>query len=98
MPGFRPIVVLLSLVACAGSLSSRNANSGELDWSQFRGMRGNGLAAQSEEPPISFGLDQNLAWQRKLAPGCSSPCIYGDRVFLTAHRGWRRCSDVEQCG
>lgn len=33
---------------------------------------------------MSFGSDRNVLWKTTLPPGHSSPCIWGDRIFLTA--------------
>ncbi|MBI3413884.1 MAG: PQQ-binding-like beta-propeller repeat protein [Verrucomicrobia bacterium] len=62
-----------------------NANSlhAESNWPQFRGPNGSGIAADGK-PPIHFGLTTNLIWKTNLPPGNSSPCIWSDRIFLTA--------------
>lgn len=51
-------------------------------WPQFRGPGGSGIAARSDLP-IHFGLSSNVLWRTSLPPGHSSPCIWGDRIFLT---------------
>jgi outer membrane protein assembly factor BamB len=52
-------------------------------WPQFRGPGGSGVAPEGDFP-VHFGPDSNLVWKVPLPPGNSSPCIWGDRVFLTA--------------
>lgn len=53
-------------------------------WPQFRGPNGQGIALQGQ-PPIHFGTQSNLLWRTPVAPGLSSPVIWGDRVFLTTY-------------
>jgi outer membrane protein assembly factor BamB len=55
-------------------------------WPQFRGPGGNGLAGD-QSIPLGFGPRTNLLWKVPLPPGHSSPCISGDRIFLTGHEG-----------
>ena len=55
----------------------------EPDWPQFRGPGGLGVA-EAGDPPIHFGPDSNVVWKVALPSGNSSPCIWGDRIFLTA--------------
>ena len=52
-------------------------------WPQFRGPNCAGVA-DAEKPPIEFGPETNLVWKVALPKGVSSPCIWGDRIFLTA--------------
>jgi outer membrane protein assembly factor BamB len=53
------------------------------NWPQFRGPAGNGLAAGKDRLPVQFGPGKNVLWKVPLPPGLSSPCIWGDRIFLT---------------
>ena len=55
---------------------------GQSNWPQFRGPNGHGIAANGSAP-TQFGAT-NLSWKSVLPPGHSSPCIWGDRLFLTA--------------
>ena len=52
-------------------------------WPQFRGINCSGLAAEGQNPPISFGPDKNILWKTSLPAGYSSPCIWGDCIFIT---------------
>lgn len=52
-------------------------------WPQFRGVDGQGLA-EGQRPPVEFGEEKKLLWKVELGPGHSSPCIWGDKVFLTS--------------
>jgi hypothetical protein len=50
-----------------------------------------GRTAQAcPSPPIrqlSFGSASNLIWKVDLAPGMSSPCVWGGRIFVTTFAG-----------
>ena len=52
-------------------------------WPQFRGANGNGIAHPSQNPPIFFSPEQNVLWKTPIISGHSSPCIWGDNIFLT---------------
>jgi outer membrane protein assembly factor BamB len=52
-------------------------------WPQFRGPNGAGTADQ-QKPPVEFGPGTNEVFKVSVPPGASSPCIWGDRIFLTA--------------
>jgi outer membrane protein assembly factor BamB len=53
------------------------------NWPQFRGINCSGIAAKGQHPPINFGLDENFLWKINLPEGLSSPCIWGDCIFIT---------------
>jgi outer membrane protein assembly factor BamB len=52
-------------------------------WPQFRGPNCAGVS-ESGRPPTDFGLTTNLLWKTELPAGLSSPCVWRDRIFLTA--------------
>jgi outer membrane protein assembly factor BamB len=52
-------------------------------WPQFRGANAIGVAFEGMKLPVNFGPEKNVAWKIDLASGHSSPCIWGDRLFLT---------------
>jgi outer membrane protein assembly factor BamB len=56
------------------------------NWPQFRGPDGLGLA-EGTEPPAHFGLSSNVLWKAALPAGHSSPCIWGNKIFLTGFDG-----------
>ena len=51
------------------------------DWPQFRGVNSSGIGTGS--PPVEFGPGKNQIWKVDVAPGHSSPCIVGERIFVT---------------
>ncbi len=58
------------------------AHGAEPSWPQFRGPDGLAVAEPSD-PPVHFGPAENVVWKVALPSGNSSPCIWGDRIFLT---------------
>ena len=52
------------------------------DWAQFRGP--GGLAVADDAPiPTDFGPETRVLWKTMLPSGHSSPCIVGERIFVT---------------
>lgn len=60
------------------------ALAGEPSWPQFRGTNAQGVAAEGVKPPVEFGPDKRRLWKTAVPEGVSSPCIWGDHLFLTA--------------
>jgi len=56
-------------------------------WQQFRGPNGSGIAPDSSPLPARFDENNNLVWKCETPFGYSSPCICGDRIFLTGITG-----------
>ena len=81
----RPFRNLCLTVVLAGAAipASRAAASAPANWPQFRGPNSQGVA-EDAKPPVTFGPDKALLWKTPLPSGVSSPCIWGDRVFVTA--------------
>ena len=72
----------LAIVALASVfVASVSALGAEADWPQFRGPGGLGIGAG--KPPVEFGPEKNLLWKIDVPHGHSSPCILGQRIFLT---------------
>jgi outer membrane protein assembly factor BamB len=53
------------------------------DWPQFRGNNSDGFGTGA--PPVEFGPGKNELWSTPLQPGHSSPCIAGQRIFVTTY-------------
>ena len=81
--GLAALVPVLSVIGFAG-LASIHAAESEPEWPQFRGPRGAGRALVDRPGPVEFGPELNVEWSVELPPGHSSPCVSGDRTFLTA--------------
>ncbi len=56
---------------------------GQAQWSQFRGPGGLGVAPDDQTLPAKLDKAENLTWSCEIPPGHSSPCIWGDRIFIT---------------
>lgn len=67
------------ICTCAGFC----AQPGDDNWPQFRGPGGLGLGDDKASPPSVFGPDKALLWKTELPVGHGSPCIWGNRIFVT---------------
>lgn len=52
-------------------------------WPNFRGVNCSGIASPGQNPPVEFGINQKMVWKLTLPEGHSSPCIWGNNIFLT---------------
>ncbi|MCU0874448.1 MAG: PQQ-binding-like beta-propeller repeat protein [Pirellulaceae bacterium] len=68
------------MVGLAGADEASNPSA---CWPQFRGPNACGVTLDGLPLPVEFGPD-NAIWMTPLPPGHSSPCIWGERIFLTA--------------
>ncbi len=69
--------LLLGVFTCVG------AGAAETWWPQFRGPNASGVSG-SAKPPVEFGPGTNQHWKISVPSGMSSPCVWRDRIFLTA--------------
>ncbi|HMP82482.1 MAG TPA: PQQ-binding-like beta-propeller repeat protein [Verrucomicrobiota bacterium] len=53
------------------------------NWPQFRGPNASGIS-DSAKPPAVFAPGTNRIWKIPVPSGASSPCVWGDLIFLTA--------------
>jgi outer membrane protein assembly factor BamB len=65
-------------------LLSATAFAAPPSWPQFRGANASGVASDAK-PPEKFGPSENVLWQIDLPVSPSSPCIWGDHIFLTTY-------------
>ena len=77
-PGFGWRAACIALLGATGL-----AAWGQPPWPQFRGVNGAGVAAADAKPPAKFGPQENVLWQVGVPWSPSSPCVWGDRIFLT---------------
>ena len=75
---FRTTLFVLG-IAFAGAA----AGPVETSWPQFRGPGGLGLGDDKTSLPSEFGPSKAVLWKTTLPLGHGSPCIWGDRVFVT---------------
>lgn len=82
--------IALVAVLSAGLVTRTNAAApAPANWPQFRGPNSQGVA-ENAKPPVAFGPDKALLWKTPLPSGVSSPCIWGDRIFVTAFDAERK--------
>ena len=77
------IVVILLIILLTSSYSFPQSSTETKTWPHFRGHNSSGLADENAKPPVQFGPSQNLLWKVALPVGHSSPCIWGNNIFLT---------------
>lgn len=71
--------------AGAAALAVRGAEM--LNWPQWRGPDGTGIAAVGAYP-VTFSAADGVLWKVSLpGKGCSTPVVWGDRIVLTAGVG-----------
>lgn len=69
------LVPVLGISLLASSVFSQSY------WPQFRGPTGHGISPTAR-PPTTLGKAEEV-WSVEIPPGHSSPCVWGDRIFLT---------------
>jgi outer membrane protein assembly factor BamB len=82
----RKIYFFMGLVITIVTLMDRQSIAQSQDkniWPNFRGINCSGVAGSEQDPPIIFGPNQNVLWKTSLPEGHSSPCIWGDYIFIT---------------
>src|SRR5437764_6846216 len=52
-------------------------------WPQFRGPDGLGIGNDKVTLPSEFGPGKATLWKTELPLGHGSPCVWGDRIFVT---------------
>ena len=73
----KPIVCIL----CA--FVGLNAEAVDDNWPQFRGPGGLGVGNDKASLPSEFGPTKAVLWKTELTLGHGSPCVWGDRIFVT---------------
>ena len=57
----------------------------ENEWPWWRGPNLDNIAPSGQKPPVTWGAGSNVLWQVRLpGVGHSSPCIVGDRIYITS--------------
>ena len=80
----RRIVCAIGMFLLVSSGANLGVAADPPRWSQFRGTNAAGVAETEQPLPVEFGPSKNCLWKIDLPIGHSSPCIWGDRVFLTS--------------
>src|SRR5258708_15310131 len=79
-----------SLVALCALLVGAHAKTASAEETYFR--HDSGVAIASQQPLPEQLESEQLVWKQSLPPGHSTPCVAGDRVFVTAHEGNELCT------
>ena len=79
--------IRMALVSLIVALASWQSTQAQQHWPQFRGVGGSGIAPGSGALPARFDEGSGLLWKREIPFGLASPCIWGDRIFLTGITG-----------
>ncbi|HIL53926.1 MAG TPA: serine/threonine protein kinase [Verrucomicrobia bacterium] len=75
--------ILSSAFAIIITFTTGNQHAKGNDWTQWRGLKHDGIADSNQDPPIKFSSKENVIWSTKVpGRGHGSPTIYGDRIFL----------------
>jgi outer membrane protein assembly factor BamB len=77
-----PLKSLWLGLALLGGAARADAVSAS-EWPQFRGPRGQGIAAADARPPTRFSASESVGWQVPVPPGNASPIVRGQTVVLT---------------
>jgi hypothetical protein len=84
-PIFRSPIIQFLIIQCLIIQSLIPVSvSGQDIWPQFRGINGAGIYSGNKELPAEFDQSRNMMWRCDLNEGHSSPCIWGNSIFLTA--------------
>jgi outer membrane protein assembly factor BamB len=78
------LVVTAALCAAAGTLGAQDHRAANGQWPQFLGPGGAGVGDDDASLPTEFGPSKALLWKTEIPAGVGSPCVWGDRVFVTA--------------
>src|SRR6185436_3571358 len=70
--------LMFSLLVCLIAVAGRTSEN----WPMFRGPNGSGVS-DNARPPLKFCPDENVLWKVEVPASPSSPCVWGDRIFLT---------------
>jgi outer membrane protein assembly factor BamB len=74
------ILISAFLLVTARALSG--ADIAPPNWPQFRGPNASGVAAEAT-PPVNISPTNGVLWQAEVSASPSSPCVWGNRIFLT---------------
>jgi outer membrane protein assembly factor BamB len=75
--------LLAAVVICAAALPQCRGAEPQLDWPQWRGPLGTGVAPAAR-PPVQWSENKHIRWKTALpGKGHSTPIVWGERIFLT---------------
>ncbi len=75
---------ILTVTTLSLAILSSTSNADDT-WTQFRGIRGTGIAAESANPPVEWDLKKDVVWESDIpGVGWSSPVYSDGRIWLTS--------------
>jgi len=87
MTRHRYIIRAALIVAFLLMYFANTTRASEPVWPQFRGPGGLGIAPDNQAYTTKLDMSKNLLWKTEVPKGHSSPCIWGDSIFITARSG-----------
>ncbi len=85
------VTVILTPITAGAETATGEAAS---NWPAWRGPESNGVAPTAA--PIEFSATEKVKWKVKLpGRGFSTPIIWGDRIFVTAHESLANPEELE---
>ena len=78
---FLKCLMSISIMLIGRSVFPQDSNTNI--WPQFRGINCSGVAHPDQDPPVDLESAEKLIWKSPVISGASSPCIWGDKIFLT---------------
>ena len=76
-------LLVATLALGADALPEKASARSTLDWPQWRGPLGTGIAAPDQKPPLKWSASENVVWKTPVpGRGHGSPIVVGDRVLL----------------
>src|SRR5688572_6496708 len=85
-----PLFFLSAGLACGSAKDAPN-------WPAFRGPNSSGVS-ESAKPPAKIGPGEGVAWKIDVPWSPSSPCVWGDRLFLTTFSEGKLETRSYDCG
>lgn len=85
--------ILLCLVVAAAVCA---LNAATPAWPAFRGPNSSGVAADAK-PPVKIGPTNSVLWKVQVPWSPSSPCVWGDQLFLTTFTDGELQTRCYQC-
>jgi len=79
---YRFLLPVVGLFVSGGVIAGQNAPP---SWPQFRGAHGLAICPDDKPLPVRFGPSAGVLWKTAVPAGVSSPCIWGERLFLTGY-------------
>jgi outer membrane protein assembly factor BamB len=80
-------LMLFAGTALAAPIPKGPPGTSDRYWPQWRGPQNDGVSAE-KNLPTEWSESKNIAWKLTLpGRGCSTPVVWGDRIFLTSEDG-----------